>query len=412
MKDCDRMSRRSVRQKARKQKLETTEEPAFVLCTRKRKASPENMGNQDVAKRRQQFQIQNRWVPISQGSHVGTSFIVATDSEELNADFEVGSHFQIRNLLSDSRLSPLPDLNWASSRELWSPMLEKEALYNRDHNYLNRHPGLAPRMRAILLDWLIEVCEVYRLHRETFYLAQDFIDRFLSTERDLPKHRLQHIGITALFIAAKLEEIYPPKVTEFAYVTDGACTDEEILDMELVLLKALNWELSPMTVNSWLNVYLQLANLDAIDFEEFYLPQYSGHTFVQVAQLVDLCMLDISSLQFSYAAIATAALYHNSCRDICLRVSGFSWEEVAPCVQWMTPYAITRREAGYVPLKMYNQISPEAAHNIQNHTCDLAMLEKAQARQAEMSSLSRASPLSIPGMITPPQSNKKQHTTT
>ena len=45
---------------------------------------------------------------------------------------------------------------------------------------LDRHSALQPRMRAILLDWLIEVCEVYRLHRETFYLAVDFIDRFLG----------------------------------------------------------------------------------------------------------------------------------------------------------------------------------------------------------------------------------------
>lgn len=44
-------------------------------------------------------------------------------------------------------------------------------------------------------------------------------------------------GITCLFIAAKVEEIYPPKIAEFAFVTDGACSENEILDMELVILK-------------------------------------------------------------------------------------------------------------------------------------------------------------------------------
>ena len=69
-------------------------------------------------------------------------------------------------------------------------------------------------------DWLIEVCEVYRLHRETFYLAVDFIDRYLGVaEVAVPKNRLQLIGITCLFIGAKIEEIYPPKLQEFAYVT-------------------------------------------------------------------------------------------------------------------------------------------------------------------------------------------------
>lgn len=44
-------------------------------------------------------------------------------------------------------------------------------------------------------------------------------------------------GITCLFIAAKIEEIYPPKLSEFAYVTDGACIENEILEKELVILK-------------------------------------------------------------------------------------------------------------------------------------------------------------------------------
>ena len=83
----------------------------------------------------------------------------------------------------------------------------------------------------------LQVCEVYRLHRETFYLSTDFIDRFLSKQSNIQKSTLQLIGITALFIAAKLEEIYPPKLAEFAYVTDGACTEDEILDQELIILK-------------------------------------------------------------------------------------------------------------------------------------------------------------------------------
>jgi len=59
---------------------------------------------------------------------------------------------------------------------------------------LARHPCIQPRMRAILLDWLIEVCEVYKLHRETFYLSVDFIDRYLGTTTNMPKTRVQLIG--------------------------------------------------------------------------------------------------------------------------------------------------------------------------------------------------------------------------
>lgn len=63
------------------------------------------------------------------------------------------------------------------------------------------------------------------------------MDRYLSIKHDIAKQRLQLVGTTALFIAAKTEEIYPPKISEFAYVTDGACTESEILDQELLMLK-------------------------------------------------------------------------------------------------------------------------------------------------------------------------------
>ena len=66
-------------------------------------------------------------------------------------------------------------------------------------------------------------------------------------------------GVTCLFIAAKIEEIYPPKLQEFAFVTDGACSEDEIIQMELVVLKGLNWGLSPMTPNRWMKTYMQVS---------------------------------------------------------------------------------------------------------------------------------------------------------
>ena len=65
--------------------------------------------------------------------------------------------------------------------------------------------------------------------------------------------------MTCLFIAAKIEEIYPPKLQEFAFVTDGACSEDEIIQMELVVLKGLNWGLSPMTPNRWMKTYMQVT---------------------------------------------------------------------------------------------------------------------------------------------------------
>ncbi len=74
--------------------------------------------------------------------------------------------------------------------------------------------------------------------------------------------------MTSLFIGSKLEEIYPPKASEFAYVTDGACSEDEIISMELVILKQLNWGLSPMTPNSWMKIFMQVSISRAVQMED------------------------------------------------------------------------------------------------------------------------------------------------
>lgn len=155
-------------------------------------------------------------------------------------------------------ISLLPNFSWANTKELWNNLIAKEQSHSRNPLMMSRHPHLQPRMRSILLNWLSEVSEVYQLHRETYYLALDYFDRYLSVQNEVGKQQLQLVGITCLFIAAKVQEIYPPKVSDFAYVTDGACTDQQILTKELVILKSLGWNLNSMTVNSWLTIYMQL----------------------------------------------------------------------------------------------------------------------------------------------------------
>ena len=94
--------------------------------------------------------------------------------------------------------APFPEVRWTNRQELWDLMCKKErGMYLRQSadDILARHPSFQKGMRSILLDWLIEVSSVYRLHRETFYLAVDFLDRYLGTTTNTPKSKLQLIGI-------------------------------------------------------------------------------------------------------------------------------------------------------------------------------------------------------------------------
>lgn len=313
---------------------------------------------------------------------------------------------------------PLPEFDWADPKEVWSIMLQKDRKYCRDPLYFRKQVHLQPRMRAILLDWLTEVCEVYKLHRETYYLALDFVDRYLSIKPDIAKQRLQLVGTTALFIAAKIEEIYPPKIGEFAYVTDGACTENEILDEELLMLKALNWNLTPITINSWLNIYIQLScaasEKSTYRKETFHLPNYPQQEFVKVSQLLDLCILDTGSLQFSYSILAASALYHMLSVKV-EQVTGHSWEELYPCIQWMKSFTDVIMEKGSISLKSFDHVAREDAHNIQTHSVELKLLEKAQSLQSSYRSASTENRSMSPiveshGPLTPPSSTKKPNT--
>ncbi|XP_061163487.1 G1/S-specific cyclin-E-like [Saccostrea echinata] len=409
---------------ARLQSKVKSEEESFMKIKRKRKADEAFEEDANMNNRSKQFRIENQWIPISENSSITTCTLVPSEPLSPESDIKsspltvLSSQFRFRNICTHvCRLSPLPTFSWADSQEVWTLMLRKESQYNRNHQMFDRHPTLQPRMRSILLDWIIEVCEVYRLHRETFYLSVDFIDRFLSTTNNVMKHQLQLVGITALFIAAKLEEIYPPKIAEFAYVTDGACSEAEILEQELVILKALKWDLSPMTITAWLNVYLQVANIDHIVEAEhgFVFPQYSSHAFVQIARLTDLCILDISCMEYTYSQLAAAALYHLTSREMVLSVTGYEWKDLEPCVEWMAPFARTHMDEGSVEVKFFPSIPAEDSHNIQIHSVDLNMLERAQELQEEIQTLLRArSPdpqAQVITQLTPPHSgNKKSNT--
>lgn len=83
-------------------------------------------------------------------------------------------------------------------------------------------------MRAILIDWLVEVHLKFKLVPETLYLTVNLIDRYLEKEQ-VNRQKLQLVGVTSMMIASKYEEIYPPIIKDFVYITDNAYTKEEIL---------------------------------------------------------------------------------------------------------------------------------------------------------------------------------------
>jgi len=110
-------------------------------------------------------------------------------------------------------------------------------------NYMESQKELAWKMRGILTDWLIQVHVRFRLLPETLFLCVNIIDRFLSA-RVVSLAKLQLVGVTSLFMAAKFEEIVAPSVSHFLACADSSYTEAEILQAERYVLKTLDWNLS------------------------------------------------------------------------------------------------------------------------------------------------------------------------
>lgn len=127
--------------------------------------------------------------------------------------------------------------------EIFPYLHELEQKTLPDRNYLYNQAQLKPKMRSILVDWLVEMHQRFRLLPETLFLAINIMDRFMSVEV-VQIDKLQLLATGSLFIAAKYEEVFSPSVKNYAYYTDGSYTEDEILQAEKYILTILNFDLS------------------------------------------------------------------------------------------------------------------------------------------------------------------------
>ncbi|CAL9732268.1 G2/mitotic-specific cyclin-4 [Monosporozyma unispora] len=127
--------------------------------------------------------------------------------------------------------------------DIFTYMKELEIRYSPKPNYIDGQPQLKWHHRNELLDWLVKVHERFQLLPETLYLAINIMDRFLS-KKIATLNRFQLVGITALYIACKYEEIHCPALNDILYILDNEYTREDILQAERFMINTLNFEIS------------------------------------------------------------------------------------------------------------------------------------------------------------------------
>lgn len=196
----------------------------------------------------------------------------------------------------ESRDDPFAEPTYAS--DIFNYYKEREEMFLVS-KYLERQEELTLGMRSVLVDWMVEVQENFELNHETLYLAVKSVDRYLSLQ-SCSKAKLQLLGATALFVAAKFDERCPPSVRDFLYICDDAYSHEELIAMEGHLLRVLDFQLGMPLSYRFLRRYARCAKLP---LETLTLARYVLET-----SLLDYTLVDQRESKMAAAALLQALL--------------------------------------------------------------------------------------------------------
>jgi len=141
-------------------------------------------------------------------------------------------------------------------------MLNEESLVTKP-NYISKvQSHIAPHMRKIVTDWMLEVCEDQQCQPEVFFLAVNYLDRFLSTV-NINKSQFQLCASVCILLASKFSQVVPITTEKLVIYTENSVTFEELRQWEIMILNVLQWELSSVTTHSFLEHFIHELNLSS-----------------------------------------------------------------------------------------------------------------------------------------------------
>ncbi|GAA6008375.1 hypothetical protein JCM10207_000105 [Rhodosporidiobolus poonsookiae] len=194
------------------------------------------------------------------------------------------------------------------SDEIFKYMSELEEASMPNPRYMDHQTEIEWSMRTTLIDWLLQVHMRYHMLPETLWIAVNIIDRFLSN-RVVSLVKFQLVGVTAMFIAAKYEEIMAPSVEEFVYMTEGGYSRDEILRGERIILQSLEFN-----VSSYCSPYSWVRRISKAD-------DYDIQTRTLSKFLMEVTLLDHRFLRAKPSMIAAIGMY------LARRMLGGDWNE-------------------------------------------------------------------------------------
>ncbi|XP_062186262.1 cyclin-B2-1-like [Phragmites australis] len=216
--------------------------------------------------------------------------------------------------------------------ELYKFYRENEAKSCVRPDYMSSQEDINAKMRAILIDWLIEVHYKFELMDETLFLTINIIDRFLE-KQVVPRKKLQLVGVTAMLLACKYEEVSVPVVEDLVLISDRAYTKGQILEMEKLILSTLKFNMSVPTPYVFMRRFLKAADSDKqLELVSFF--------------MLELCLVEYQMLKYPPSLLAAAAVYTAQCSisrcqhwtKICELHSRYTGDQLLECSRMMVDF--------------------------------------------------------------------------
>ncbi|KAL2862750.1 cyclin family protein [Aspergillus lucknowensis] len=214
------------------------------------------------------------------------------------------------------------------SEEIFEYMREQEIKMLPNAHYMDNQAEIQWSMRSVLMDWLVQVHHRFSLLPETLFLCVNYIDRFLSC-KIVSLGKLQLVGATAIFIAAKYEEINCPSVQEIVYMVDGGYTVDEILKAERFMLSMLQFELGWPGPMSFLR---RISKADDYDLETRTLAKYFLEITIMDERFVGI---PASFLAAGAHCLARLMLRKGTWSPAHVHYAGYTYSQLHPLISLM-----------------------------------------------------------------------------
>ncbi|KAI7858163.1 cyclin-like protein [Circinella umbellata] len=226
---------------------------------------------------------------------------------------------------------PDPMLVAEYEEEIFEHLRKQELETLADPNYVSNHTEITWKMRGVLVDWVIEIHYLFQLLPETLFLAVNIIDRFLS-KRVVALSKLQLVGIAALFIATKFEEVSSPRIKDFIWMTDRSLKEEELMKAERFVIQVLDFKLcyaNPLN-------FLRRASKTE---------DYNVHSRMLAKYFMEISCVDHRFISVPPSKIAAASLWlsrriltEKPWNDKITKLAGYKTAEIRPVVHLMLDY--------------------------------------------------------------------------